>query len=126
MLIKMWGTGELRREFKVLEHTVYMRITRPLEPTAIPACILLDNAYAYYPLSTDELWANMPLYKALACDHLRLPEDLSSIRRFVDYIQDGFEEMFKTLPEEQDRDKQVYGEMTASLGGARIVREVSR
>lgn len=126
MLINMWGTGELKREFKVLDAKIYMRITRPLEPMATPVCIMLDNAHVYYPSSQDELFYYMPVYSVLAHEHLRLPNDLSSIRRFVDYVQDGFDELLKTAPEEQDREKQIYGEMEATFGDTKIVKEVSK
>ena len=106
MLINMWGTGELKREFKVHDSKVYMRITRPLEPSATPVCILLNNAHVYYPVTTEELFEYMPVYTALACGHLRLPEDMQSIRRFMDYVQDGFDELFKQFPEERDREFQ--------------------
>jgi len=125
-LVRMWGTGELKREFKVLDTKIYMRITRPLEPMAVPACIMLDNAHVYYPETQDELFLYMPIYKALACDHLMLPNDMSTIRRFCDYVQDGFDELFKTLPEEQDREKQCIGEMTSSFGDIKIVKEVMK
>lgn len=126
MLINMWGTGELKREFKVHDSKVYMKITRPLQPDAKPVCIMLNNAHIYYPSDSSELYMNLPIYNALACDHLRLPEEMSSIRRFVDYVQDGFDELFKKIPDEDDREKKVFGEMTATLGDVKIVKEVSR
>lgn len=124
-LIRMWGTGELKREFNVLGTKIYMKITRPLEPMAIPAVIMLDNAYVYYPENQDELFYYMPVYQALACEHLRLPNDLSSIRRFCDYVQDGFDELFKTMPIETDREKRCIGEMSASLGDVKFTKEVT-
>jgi len=126
MLINMWGTGELKREFKVHDTKIYMKITRPLEPMALPVCIMLDNAYFYYPESTKELFDNLPVYTTQACESLRLPEDMSSVRRFVDYVQDGFDELFKTCPVENDREKQVYGEMTTKFGDMTLTKEVSR
>lgn len=125
-LIRMWGTGELKREFKVLGTTIYMKITRPLEPMALPVCILLDNAYIYYPEDQETLFEYMPVYQALACERLLLPNDMSTIRRFCDYVQDGFDELFKTLPVEQDRDKKIIGEMSASLGDVKIVKEITK
>lgn len=126
MLINMWGVGELKREFKVLDTQIYMKITRPLEPMATPVCVMLNNAHIYYPQDQEELFYYMPIYSILAHEHLRLPNDLSSIRRFIDYIQDGFDELLKTSPIESDRERQSYGEMTATFGDTKIVKEVSK
>lgn len=124
MLINMWGTGELRREFKSHDSKIYMKITRPLEPSATPACILLNNAHAYYPQSKEELFEYLPVYQVLACEHLMLPNEVATIRRFIDYVQDGFDELLKTLPDETDREKRSIGELTATLGDVKICREV--
>jgi hypothetical protein len=51
---------------------------------------------------------------------------MTSIRRYLDYIQDGFDELFKQTPEDTDRDRQVYGEMTTKFGDMVLTKEVSR
>ena len=126
MLINMWGTGELRREFKVYETKVYMKITRPLEASASPVCILLNHASYYYPTTTEEFFANLPLFTVLAVDHLKLPNDMSTIKRFVDYVQDGFDELFKTFPEENDRERQVFGEIDVQHGDVKFTKVLSK
>lgn len=126
MLISMWGTGELRREYKVYDSKVYMRITRPLEPGAIPVCILLNNAHVYYPLNADEFLKYLPVYRVLAVEHLCLPEDMGSIRRFIDYVQDGFDELFSKFPAEDDRDSQVYGEVDVHHGDVKFTKVLSK
>lgn len=123
-LIRMWSTGELRREFFVHKAKQYMKITRPLEPNAIPVVIDINNAHVYYPQSTDEIFYYMPVYRGLAHEHLMLPDDMSTIRRFVDYIQDGFDELRDLPPIENDREKRCIGELTASFGDIKIAREV--
>jgi hypothetical protein len=126
MLLNMWSTGELRREYKSHDSKIYMKITRPLETGSTPVVVLLNNASFYYPDSPGELFANMPVYVEQACGRLGLPEEMTSIRRYLDYIQDGFDELFKQTPEDTDRDRQVYGEMTTKFGDMVLTKEVSR
>jgi hypothetical protein len=127
-VLHMWGTGELRREFVHVNGRGAMKISRPLEPGAVPAVIMLDNMHVYYPVDDEEFMANSPIYTALALGHLRLPLGYSpadlekTLRRFVEYVQDGFDELKKMKPGE-DR-KEVVGEYTAVIGGEKISGEV--
>lgn len=126
MLINLWSTGELKREFKSHNDKIYMKITRPLESAATPVVIELNNASFYYPDTTQELMDNMIVYSHQACERLMLPQELTTIKRYLDYVQDGFDELFKKSPTEDDREKQVYGEMTTSFGDVKLTKEVSR
>ena len=127
-ILHMWSTGELKREFRHVGGNEAMVIKRPLEPGAVPVVILLENMHCYYPLSDDEFIENTPLYVALALGHLKLPVGYSpsdlekTLRRFVDYVQDGFDELKKIKPQEQS--KRVVGEVTGFVDGMRICQEV--
>lgn len=127
-VLHMWSTGELKREFRHVGGEEAMVIRRPLEPGAVPAVILLKNMHVYYPIDEEEFQANAPVYVALALGHLKLPpghsgSDLEkTIRRFVDFVQDGFDELKKIKPQEQS--KQVVGEVTGYVDGQRICQEV--
>jgi len=130
ILLKMWSTGELKREFRHVGSKEAMVIRRPLEPGASPVVIMLENMHVYYPLDETEFRSYVPVYAALAIGHLKLPVGHSpvdlekTIRRFVDYVQDGFDELKKMKPE--DRQKKVVGEFTAHLNGERYSGELTR
>lgn len=130
-VLHMWSTGELKREFRHVGGNEAMVIRRPLwEATgrSVPAVILLRNMHIYYPVDEEEFQQNTPIYVALALGHLKLPEGYSgkdlekTIRKFVDYVQDGFDELKKMKPQEQS--KQVVGEVTGYVDGMRICQEV--
>lgn len=127
-ILHMWSTGELKREFRHVGGNEAMVIKRPLEPGAVPVVILLENMHCYYPLSDDEFIENTPLYVALALGHLKLPVGYSpsdlekTLRRFVDYVQDGFDELKKMKPQEQS--KQVIGEISGYVDGQKICQEI--
>ena len=127
-ILHMWSTGELKREFRHVGGNEAMVIKRPLEPGAVPVVILLENMHCYYPLSDDEFIENSPLYVALALGHLKLPVGYSpsdlekTLRRFVDYVQDGFDELKKMKPQEQS--KQVIGEISGYVDGQKICQEI--
>lgn len=127
-ILHLWSTGELKREFTHVGGEEAMVIRRPLEPGAVPAVILLKNMHAYYPIDEEEFQANAPVYVALALGHLKLPPGHSgadlekTIRRFVDFVQDGFDELKKIKPQEQS--KKVVGEVTGYVDGMRICQEV--
>lgn len=125
MQINMWSTGELKREIKVHETTVYMKITRPLDRTAMPVVIELNNAHVYYPQTTDEFFMYLPLY-ALFAEKLRLPDDMGTVHRLINYIQDGFDELLNKCPVEDDRYKQTVGEISATFGDIKISHEIQR
>jgi hypothetical protein len=127
-ILRMWSTGELRREFRHVNGEEAMVIRRPLEPGAVPVVIMLRNMHVYYPLDEAEFQANAPVYVALALGHLRLPEGFSgadlerTIRRFVEYVQDGFDELKKLRPE--DRQQRVVGEVSGFVDGQRFAQEI--
>lgn len=105
---------------------VYMKITRHLDSRAVPVCILLNNAHIYYPKSADDFYEYLPVYTALAVEHLNLPNELGSIRKFLDYVQDGFDDLFAKCPLDDDREKQVYGEIDVKHGDLKFTTELSR
>lgn len=127
-ILHLWSTGELKREFRHVNGEEAMVIRRPLEPGAVPVVILLRNMHVYYPVDEEEFQANVPVYVALALGHLRLPEGYSgsdlekTIRRFVEYVQDGFDELKKVRPE--DKRPRVIGEVSGFVDGQRISQEV--
>lgn len=127
-ILHLWSTGELKREFRHVNGKEAMVIRRPLEPGAVPAVILLENMHVYYPSCEEEFQQQCPVYVALALGHLKLPAGYSgadlekTVRRFVDYVQDGFDELKKMKPQEQSR--QVVGEVTGYVDGMRICQEV--
>lgn len=123
-IFRMWGTGELKREYRHHNGKPVIWITRPLEPSAIPAIIELNNAHAYYPQTSEEFYQYLPLYTILACQHLHLPDEMITIKRFIDYVQDGFDELFKVKPELKE--EKVYGEYTGQLGDVKISGELKR
>jgi len=125
MLFNMWSTGELKREIKVFQQKVYMKITRPLASAATPVCIELNNAHIYYPSGQADFYEYLPVFSALT-QKLQLPDDMSTVKRFIEYVQDGFDEMFSKYPEEDDRERQVLGEVSATFGDMKIQHEVSR
>lgn len=129
ILLTMWSTGELKREFRHVGGKEAMVIRRPLHKNSHPVVILLENMHIYYPLDEAEFIERSPVYTALAIGHLGLPEGFSgsdlrtTLRRFVDYVQDGFDELKKMKPE--DRKKEVVGEFEAHLNGERISGEIT-
>ena len=127
-ILKMWSTGELKRQFRHVNGEEAMVITRPLEPGALPVVIMLPNMHVYYPIDEVEFMENAPVYTALALGHLKLPVGYSprdletTLRRFVDFVQDGFDELKKMRPE--DKKAQVVGEVTGYVDGQRFAQEL--
>ncbi len=127
-VLHLWSTGELKREFRHVGGEPAMVIRRPLEPGAVPVVIMLDNMHVYYPLDEEEFLRYVPVYSALAIGHLKLPAGYSggdlekTIRRFVDYVQDGFDELKKQKPE--DSQPEVIGEVSGFINGERFSQEV--
>jgi hypothetical protein len=104
----------------------YMRITRPLEPAAIPACFMMNNMHIYYPTTPEEQMDAIAMYHRMGVGHLCLPDDFVSAKRFLDFIQDGFEELAKQRPDDYDREEKVIGELNATWGDVKINREVTK
>lgn len=130
-VLHLWSTGELRREFRHVNGEEAMVIRRPLwEATgrSVPAVIMLRNMHIYYPVDEEEFQQNTPIYVALALGHLKLPEGYSgkdlekTIRKFVDYVQDGFDELKKIKPE--DKKQRIVGEVSGYVNGERVSQEV--
>lgn len=128
-ILHLWSTGELKRECRHVGGKEAMVIRRPLEPGACPVVILLENMHYYYPMDEYEFMENSPLYTALAVGHLKLPVGYSptdlerTLRRFVDFVQDGFDDLKKMRPE--GRQKEAVGEFSAVIGGEKITGEVT-
>jgi hypothetical protein len=126
----MWGTGELTR---TCEHVRLLNgdgkapvecmvIRRPLEPTAQPVVIELRNAHFYYPRTREETLQAAMVVTQFMVNHLRLPVDTVSIRRFIDYIQDGFDELMDMKPAEVK--KQAVGEFSGYIGSDKLSGEI--
>jgi hypothetical protein len=87
---------------------------------------MVNNAHLYYPESSDELVNNIPLYRYLAVEKLKLPDEMGTLRRFCDFVQDGFDELCGKSPVEDDRDKQLYGEVEVQHGDLKFTKEMRR
>jgi hypothetical protein len=143
MILNMWGTGELRRTYRTVKDAKgnaieCMVIRRPLERDALPAVIPLRDMHIFYP-QTQEEWTDIavapyqgdPLCSFMAVAHcaarLLLPltgceTDFSrrgTLRRLCDYIQDGFDELMKVKPHEEEK-KAAVGEYEVLIDGEKV------
>lgn len=143
MIIQMWGTGELQRTFRYVKddkgnQVECMVIRRPLERDSLPAVIPLRDMHIFYPLHqrdwTDKIvqpYQGAPLSTFLAVANcaarLLLPitenetdfHSNGTLRRLCDYIQDGFDDLMKVKPHE-DEVKKVVGEYDLMVDGERV------
>jgi hypothetical protein len=92
--------------------------------------IAIDTASVYYP----EMWDNpvehfyqyLPLYHEQAVVRLGLPDDMKTIKRYIEYVQDGIDDFLKQNPLEEYREKKVIGEIDVSHGDLKFTKELKR